>query len=112
MPAHTTDFDYYHGVGVGGQVDLDGRGGQGGGGAAVIVAQVPGVPLPARNSFFFTGKRLKHLCSCERRITDICMYWREKRLFYLLLDDALVLPPLPKWSASRPPPSPAQPPLG
>lgn len=57
VPGHATDFDYYHGVGVGGQVGLDGGGGRGGGGAAVIVARVPGVPLPARTPFFFTGEK-------------------------------------------------------
>lgn len=56
-PGHAKDFDYYHGVGVGGQVSLDGQGGDGGPGAAVIVSRVPGVPLPSRSSFFFTGKR-------------------------------------------------------
>lgn len=64
VPGHIADFDYYHGVGVGGHVGLDGIGGQGGGGAAVIIARVPGVLLPARTSFFFTGERQKHVCSC------------------------------------------------
>lgn len=57
MPGHSNDFDYYHGVGAGGQVGLDGRGGDGGGGAAVIVSRVKGVPLPARTPFFFTGEQ-------------------------------------------------------
>ncbi|CAM9278509.1 unnamed protein product, partial [Hapterophycus canaliculatus] len=55
MPGHLKDFDYYHGAGVGGKVGLNGEGGSGGGGAAVIVARVPGVPLPSRTPFFFTG---------------------------------------------------------
>lgn len=56
VPGHSDDFDYYHGVGTGGQVGLDGRGGDGAGGAAVIVSRVKGVPLPARTPFFFTGE--------------------------------------------------------
>ncbi|CBN74811.1 conserved unknown protein [Ectocarpus siliculosus] len=53
-PGHAKDFDYYHGIGVGGKVSLDGQGGDGGPGAAVIVSRIPGVPLPSRSSFFFT----------------------------------------------------------
>lgn len=66
VPAHSDDFDYYHGVGTGGQVGLDGRGGDGGGGAAVIVSRVKGVPLPTRTPFFFTGEQSCSLSFIEK----------------------------------------------
>lgn len=56
MPGNYADFDYYHGVGRGGDVNFDGNGGEGSAGAAVIIARVPGTSLPAQADFFFTGK--------------------------------------------------------
>lgn len=55
-PGNFADFDYYHGVGRGGQVNLDGNGGEGGAGAALIIASVPGTPLPSQTTMFYTGK--------------------------------------------------------
>lgn len=55
-PGNVKDFDYYHGVGNGGKVSYDGGGGKGSEGAAVIIARVPGIPLPSRTTFFYSGE--------------------------------------------------------
>lgn len=58
MPGNMEDFDYYHGVGKGGAVGYGvygGNGGDGGSGAAIIIARVPGTPLPSKDVFFYTG---------------------------------------------------------
>ncbi|CAM9161625.1 unnamed protein product [Ectocarpus fasciculatus] len=72
-PGHAKDFDYYHGVGVGGQVSLDGHGGDGGPGAAVIVSRVPGVPLPSRSSFFFTGAPELYAVPSHSGVTSVTL---------------------------------------
>lgn len=56
MPGNSADPDYYHGVGRGGEVNFDGSGGEGTAGAAVIIARVPGTPLPFQAVLFFTGE--------------------------------------------------------
>ncbi|CAM9642237.1 unnamed protein product, partial [Ectocarpus sp. 12 AP-2014] len=72
-PGHVKDFDYYHGVGVGGQVSLDGHGGDGGPGAAVIVSRIPGVPLPSRSSFFFTGSPELYAVPSHSGVTSVTL---------------------------------------
>lgn len=62
QPGNTKDFDYYHGVGMGGKSGYEGtegsgNAGNGNGGAAVIIARVPGTPLPSTTTLFFTGKQ-------------------------------------------------------
>ncbi|CAM9246405.1 unnamed protein product [Ectocarpus sp. 6 AP-2014] len=72
-PGHAKDFDYYHGVGVGGKVSLDGQGGDGGPGAAVIVSRIPGVPLPSRSSFFFTGAPELYAVPSHSGVTSVTL---------------------------------------
>lgn len=56
LSGNMEDFDYYHGVGMGGQIGADGSGGAGHGGAAVIIARVPGTPLPFQSALFYAGE--------------------------------------------------------
>lgn len=55
IPPLTKDFDYYHGVGTGGE----GRE-RGGNGLAVIIATVPDIQLPMKTVLFYSGKS----CTC------------------------------------------------
>lgn len=96
MPGNVADFDYYHGVGRGGEVDVDGNGGEGSPGAAVIIARVPGTSLPSQAVLFFTGKgyhvptskQSGILCciNCDIEIiTILCREYRCPRCRRLLL---------------------------
>lgn len=58
VPAAKRDYDYFYGVGTGGEPAADVAGsldGNGGNGAAIFAARVPGELLPRKTILFYSG---------------------------------------------------------